>query len=135
MRVHDKLWTDVKRSADSAKRSLSDEVAFRLNSALNEESALGGPELRSMAQFMVSRFNYAGQREAEWILGPGTPAGVWLKDIRCYDAAFLSLVEALLLKRPDPSLDEVAKFLFERLQTRIDAHYRNKELRKKEAVS
>lgn len=129
IRVQDELHFDLMETAKKARRSMSDEIAYRLNSAATVERALGGRGTRDFTMQMVGDFLFVGNHESQLRLGPDAERGAWLRDVGCYDAAILALVEFLFVKRPDRSRDSEVRFFY-RLKARILTRWANEDLQK-----
>lgn len=100
-RVPEPLYEKIKAAAAASGRSMSEELAWRVEQAFNTDEVLGGPEMRNIAALMIGAFNAAGAA-ADSADGYVSAEGEynWRRDQFCYLHAAMAVVEALLVATP-----------------------------------
>ena len=112
IRMRDDLKTKVEQSAAGQRRSISEEIAARLDRSFDEQAAFGGPELQQTTYLMASAFAVSGQHSA----GDADPRD-WLRETGPYAAAMTGVIDAMLIGRADERM--LINSLLGRLASRL----------------
>jgi hypothetical protein len=102
LRVREELRARLEAAARRRGVPLNTELTRRLERTLQEERALGGPEMAQLARLMAAAFALASRREAA-----DPDDHHWLTDRDAYRAGVLAVVNALLIGYPDANPGEL----------------------------
>lgn len=106
-RVRGDLDTLLTAAAQSAARSVSEEIEFRLERSFAEERALGGREMRELTDVMRANFAFIGKQAARAEGHADWTAKEWLANQNCYRTAALHVCRTLIEGLPNPSPEEI----------------------------
>ena len=112
IRMRDELKAKVEQSAAGQRRSISEEIAWRLERSFSEQAALGGPEMQRMAYHMIAAFALPAQLHA-------SDKENWVNDRDGYRAGVIGVCDALLQGFSDEDAARVIEALKGRLLTRV----------------
>jgi hypothetical protein len=118
IRISLDLRGKLDRAAKEAGRSLSGEIASRLERSFSEQAALGGPQGYGLIMGLTARLLSAGHNAGQIRFGLGVTTDQWLADSYCYDDALTAAVEFLWLHRPNQTQRSTILW-FEALKSRI----------------
>ena len=112
IRLREPLRARLEAAAKRRAVSLNKELVARLEQSFFKDDAVGGPEIRQLANLMTASFALAGKRT-----GDAKGLAKWTTDSDCYLDGMLGVIDGLMRHAPAPLTSLQAAAIESRVRT------------------